>query len=77
MSMLWPLKSAGSGLKGAVSSTAFNAAWSAEGNPEDLLTLQESNLPSFAILNKSTTVLLSFPFGGSQFNLILRCNSLI
>ena len=48
-----------------------------EGMPEDLCILQDNNLPSFAILKSSITRLLSFPFGGSQFNLILLCNSLI
>ena len=75
--MFCPLKSAGNGLKGAVNSTAFNAAWSADGKPELLCTLQDNKRPSRAILNKSTTVLLSFPFGGSQLSLILRCNSRI
>ena len=75
--MLCPLKSAGNGLNGAVNSTAFRAAWSADGMPEDLCILQDSNLPSFAILNNRTTRLLSLPFGGSQLSLILRCNSLI
>ena len=71
------MNSAGSGLKGAVACTAFIAALSAPGSPEDLNTLQDNNLPSFAILNNSTTRLLSFPFGGSQFILIRLCNSLM
>ena len=71
------MNSAGSGLKGAVACTAFIAALSAPGSPEDLNTLQDSNLPSFAILKSSTTRLLSLPFGGSQFILIRLCNSLI
>lgn len=77
MSILLPLYSAGKGLNGAVSSTALSAALSALGIPDDLKTLTESNLPSRAILNNNTTLLLSLPFGGSQFILILLCNSLM
>ena len=47
------------------------------GKPDDLSTLQESILPLLAILNKSTTRLLSSPFGGFQFSFIFLCNSLI
>ena len=75
--MLCPLKSPGKGLNGAVNSTALRAAWSAVGRPDDLCTRQDSKRPSLAILNNSTTVLLSLPFGGSQLSFILRCNSLI
>ena len=39
--MFEPLYSAGNGLNGAVNLTAFSAAWSAAGNPDDLLTLQD------------------------------------
>ena len=69
--MFVPLYSAGNGLNGAVNFTAFRAAWSAAGNPEERYTLQDNNCPFLAILNKSTTFLLSLPFGGCQLNLIL------
>ena len=75
--MLCPLNSAGNGLNGAVNSTALKAAWSAAGSPEDFKTLHDNILPLFAILNNRTTRLLSFPYGGFQLSLILRCNSLI
>ena len=77
ISTLEPENPAGSGLKGAVASTALSAALSALGKPDDLYTRHDNNLPSLAILNKRTTRLLSLPFGGSQFILIRRCNSLI
>src|SRR5574344_328666 len=77
MSIFEPLNSGGNGLNGAAKCTAFKAALSAFCNPDDLNTLHDSNLPSLAILNIKTTRLLSFPFGGSQFIFILRCNSLI
>ena len=71
------MKSVGNGLNGAVNLTAFIAALSALGSPDDLNTLQDNNLPSFAILNRRTTRLLSLPFGGFQFIFIRLCKSLM
>ena len=64
-------------MNGAVSSTAAFAALSATASPDDLRTLLERSLPSRPILNKSTTLLLSLPFGGSQFIFMRLCSSLM
>ena len=48
--MLCPLKSAGNGLNGAVNSTAFNAAWSADGMPEDFYSIDLTS--AYASLGK-------------------------
>lgn len=71
------MNSGGSGLNGAVSSIAAFAASSFEIEPEDLLTLIESNLPSLPILKSTTTRFEASPFGGFQFLLILRSSSRI
>ena len=77
ISILLPLNSGVSGLNGAVSSIAAFAASSFEIEPELLLTLIESNLPSLPILNSTTTRFEASPFGGFQFLFMRRSSSRI